>query len=37
MKNLYLLALAATLVLAGCKKDDPDFPPPHRSLNLNLN
>ena len=36
MKNLYLLALATTLVFAGCKKDDPD-PPPHRSLNLNLN
>ena len=29
MKNLYLLTLAATLVLAGCKKDDtPDSPPP---------
>lgn len=28
MKNLYLLALAATLVFAGCKKDDPKIPPP---------
>ena len=28
MKNLYLLALATTLVFAGCKKDDPDSPPP---------
>ena len=37
MKNLYLLALAATLVFAGCKKDDPKIPPPHRSLNRNLN
>ena len=27
MKNLYLLALATTLVFAGCKKDDPDSPP----------
>ena len=27
MKNLYLLAFAATLIFAGCKKDDPDFPP----------
>lgn len=36
MKPFYLLALAATLAFAGCKKDNsPNFPPPHRSLNLN--
>ena len=29
MKNLYLLTLAATLVLAGCKKDDTPDSPPH--------
>ena len=28
MKHFYLMAFAATLVFAGCKKDDPDSPPP---------
>ncbi len=32
MKPFYLLALAATLAFAGCKKDkDENFPPPAKS------